>query len=283
MPDRLRQFAGEVEREAANAQAAENQGKLRTAITGYRRATMLLGLNEELSLPMADGVRLLLVFVPAGEFDMGSSPDDGGRRKEEHLPQTVVMKKAFYIGKYEVTQEQYKTVVDRNPSAFQGLHLPADSVSWHEAEQFCADLTKRLNSLGYGQLRLPTEREWEYACRAGTRSEYSAGDGKRAMEKVGWCRQDGSRQTKPVGQKEANIWGLCDMHGNVWEWCHDTFVLSRVPAIPEPDSQDGAARRVLRGGSWNTDLSYCRSASRYGEAPQTKRDDIGFRVVMEIE
>jgi formylglycine-generating enzyme required for sulfatase activity len=286
MPDRLKQFAGDVEREAGKAQVAEKQGKLRTAILAYRRATRLRGLAEELSLPLGAGVKLVLVFIPAGRFEMGSPPEDGSRRKEEYSRHTVAMEKPFYLGRYEVTQEQYQTVTGRNPSAFQGPNLPVDSVSWHEAEQFCVDLTKQWSSLGYGRFRLPTEREWEHACRAGSGSDYAAGNGERALRKIGWYRDVGSSEvsrTRPVGQLEANRWGLHDMSGNVWEWCQNVYIASAVSEDTAPEAQDDSTARVLRGGSWNTDLFYCRSASRFSEAPQTKRNDIGFRVVMDIE
>jgi serine/threonine protein kinase/formylglycine-generating enzyme required for sulfatase activity len=286
MPERLGQFAKEMEREAGNALAAEKQGKLKTAILAYRRATRLRGLTEELSLPLGAGVKLVLVFVPAGEFGMGSPPEDGGRREEEFSRHAVTIGKSFYVGRYEVTQEQYQIVTNRNPSAFQGPSLPVDSISWHEAEQFCARLTEQLHALGYGRFRLPTEREWEYVCRAGSEGDYAAGNGERALRKIGWYRDVGSSgpgRTRPVGQLEANRWGLYDMSGNVWEWCHDTYVASAVSDDTNPASSDDSASRVLRGGSWNTDLFYCRSASRYGEAPETRRNDIGFRVVMDIE
>ena len=286
MPDRLRQFAGEAEQKANEAQAAEMQGKLKTAIMCYRRATRLRGLQEELLVPIGDGTELLLVFIPSGEFQMGSPLDDGGRRDEEYTQHTAVIERGFYISKYEITQAQYATVIGHNPSTFQGPTLPVDSVSWHEAANFCAKLTSKLSSLGYGRFRLPTEKEWEYACRAGTQSAYCAGDGERALRKVAWYCQIGSGsadRTKPVGQFDANRWGLHDMHGNVWEWCRDSYVTHPASGEVDPNSLDSSPCRVLHGGSWNTDPSYCRSASRCGEPPQTKRNDIGFRVVVDIK
>lgn len=285
MSDRLRQFAGEAEQKANEARAAEGQGKLKTAIMCYRRATRLRGLQEELSAPVGDGTELLLVFIPSGEFEMGSPLDDGGRRDEEYTRHTAVIDRGFYISKYEITQAQYATVMGHNPSAFPGFTLPVDSVNWHEASHFCAKLTSKLSSLGYTRFRLPTEKEWEYTCRAGTQSTYCIGDGERALRKVAWYRQVGSGsadRTKPVGQFDANRWSLHDMHGNVWEWCQDSYVAHLISEEVDPNSLGSSPCRALRGGSWNADPSYCRSASRCGEPPQIKRNDIGFRVVMDI-
>jgi formylglycine-generating enzyme required for sulfatase activity len=172
-----------------------------------------------------------------------------------------------------------------NPSAIVDPMLPVDSVSWHETKQFCAKLTSKLSSLGYVRFRLPTEKEWEYSCRAGTQSDYCAGEGERALIKVAWYCQVGSEsanRTKPVGQFEPNRWGIYDMHGNVWEWCKDLYVKHLISEEVDPNSLGSTRCRALRGGSWNMDPSYCRSASRLGEQPQIKRNDIGFRIVMDI-
>jgi formylglycine-generating enzyme required for sulfatase activity len=135
------------------------------------------------------------------------------------------------------------------------------------------------------RFRLPIEKEWEYSCRAGTQSAYCAGEGERALIKVAWFSQVGSEnshRTKPVGQFEANRWGIHDMHGNVWEWCEDLYVMNQITEEVSPNSPDSPPYRALRGGSWNMDPSYCRSASRLGEPPQIKRNDIGFRIIMDI-
>jgi len=282
VPDRLRPEAEQI---ADEAQEAEEQGKLRTAIMCYRRATKLREHREELSIPIGNGIELLLVFVPAGEFQMGSSLDDSSRREEEFVLHNAVIDRGFYISKYEITQAQYAAIMDHNPSAIIDPMHPVDSVSWHEAKQFCAKLTSKLNSLGYVRFRLPTEKEWEYSCRAGTQSAYCAGEGERALMKVAWYCQIGSERanrTKPVGQYEANRWGIYDMHGNVWEWCEDSYVTHIISEEFDPNSPDSSPRRALRGGSWNMDLSYCRSASRLGEPPDVKRNDIGFRIVMDL-
>jgi len=286
MSEKLSQLEGEAEQEANNAQGAETQGRFATAIIGYRRATRLRGLQEELSVPISDVTELSLVFFPPGEFEMGSSLDDDDRQDEEYTLHTAAVEKGYYISKCEITQTQYVSVMGHNPSSFAGPAFPVESVSWNEAERFCVRLTSKLSSFGYGRFHLPTEEEWEYACRAGTRSAYCAGDGERALRKVGWYHQVGSSnadRTKPTGQFDANGWGLYDMHGNVWEWCQDRYAAHPASGQADPNSLDDTQCRVLRGGSWKTDPSYCRSASRCGEPPETKRNDIGFRVVMDIK
>ncbi|UCE48768.1 MAG: SUMF1/EgtB/PvdO family nonheme iron enzyme [Phycisphaerales bacterium] len=285
MPDKLSQVADEAELEANKAKAAETDGRFATAIMCYRRAIRLRGLQEELSVPISDVVELSLIFLPPGEFEMGSSLDDEDRQDEEYTLRTEVLEKGCYISKCEISQIQYASIMGHNPSAFLGSDFPVESVSWSEAEGFCVRLTSKLSSLGYGRFRLPTEKEWEYACRAGTRSAYCAGDGERALRKVGWYHQVGSSsadRTKPTGQFDANGWGLYDMHGNVWEWCQDWYAVNPTSGHADPNSLEDSKGRVLRGGSWRTDPSYCRSASRCGESPETKRNDIGFRVVLEI-
>ncbi|MDT8300200.1 MAG: SUMF1/EgtB/PvdO family nonheme iron enzyme [Sedimentisphaerales bacterium] len=282
VPDRL---TPEAEQKANEARKAEEQGKLRTAIMCYRRAWKLRGLQEELSVSVGDGIELLLVYVPSGEFQMGSSLDDDDRREEEYTQHTAVIDKGFYISKYEITQAQYAAIMGHNPSAIIEPRLPVDSVIWQEAKSFCAKLTSKLSSLGDVRFRLPTEKEWEYSCRAGTQSAYCAGEGIRALRKVAWYHQVGSEsvnRAKPVGQFDANRWGIHDMHGNVWEWCEDSYITHTISEEVDPNSSDSVPCRALRGGSWNADPSYCRSASRRGEPPQIRMNDIGFRIVMDI-
>ncbi len=282
IPDRLRP---DVEQIANEAREAEEQGKLRTAIMCYRRAKKLWELQEEFSISVGDGIELLLVYIPSGEFQMGSSLDDSARREEEYMQHTAVIDRGFYISKYEITQAQYAAIMTHNPSAIIDPMLPVDSVSWYEAKNFCAKLTSKLSSLGYARFRLPTEKEWEYACRAGTQSAYCAGEGERALLKVAWYSQVGSvsaNRTKPVGQFEANRWGIHDMHGNVWEWCEESYVIHPISEEVDPNSLGSSPCRALRGGSFNMEPSYCRSASRRGEPPQIRRNDIGFRIVMDI-
>ncbi|MBM3889284.1 MAG: formylglycine-generating enzyme family protein, partial [Verrucomicrobia bacterium] len=170
-----------------------------------------------MTLDLGKGVKLDLVWIPPGEFNMGDS-DNG----PVHW---VKLTKGFWMGKYEVTQEQYETVIGSNPSRFKGPQNPVDSVSWNEAYGFA----RKVNSLGVLPAgvtrRLPTEAEWEYGCRAGTTTPWWSGGSKADFYRVGWGEDNSRGKTQPVGQKEANRFGLHDVHGNVWEWCADWYGL----------------------------------------------------------
>lgn len=282
MPERLKEVQDRTISEAELAAESNAKEKLATAIMHYRHAVKLRSLEEELSVPIAEETVLSLVFIPAGEFEMGSPVDEEGRREGEQVAHPETIDKGFYISKYEVTQAQYEAVMGSNPSGVVGPNLPVESITWHDANDFCS----RLNSLGYGRFRLPTEKEWEYACRARSQSAYCSGDGVRALRKVGWFREVGSltgSRPKPVGQFNANRWGLYDMHGNVWEWCEDWYVAHTVSDEENPSLAEPPQFRGLRGGSWDSDPISCRSASRRGEPADTKRNDIGFRVVLDFE
>ena len=230
-------------------------------------------LPKVLSLDLGGGGKMDFVLVPAGEFDMGSN-DGPAEEKPIHR---VKISKPFYVAKYEVTQAQYEKVVGRNPSKFKGADLPVEQVSWEDAQVFC----KAASKLTGRTARLPTEAEWEYACRAGTTTQFSAGQGEAALGTVGWYDKNSGDATHPVGQKKANAWGLYDMHGNVPEWCEDWHVEQYYAASPAADPQGPEKRgfRVLRGGSWYNDAARCRSACRIGGAPGSHVNS-GFRVVV---
>ncbi len=218
-----------------------------------------------------NGVSLEMIYVPGGRFNMGS-PEGDGSDSERPLHEVTVP--SFYIGKHQVTQEQWQSVMGANPSVFKdGKNLPVETISWNDAKEFC----KKLSRMTGKEYRLPSEAEWEYACRAGTTGDY-AGD----LDALGWYDGNASGKTHPVGEMEPNAYGLHDMHGNVWEWCEDVW----------HDTYDGApndgkawlsggdtGRRVLRGGSWNYNGNYCRSADRGRFAAGYRYISIGFRVV----
>ena len=185
----------------------------------------------------------------------------------------VTLAQPFYLGKFAVTQEQYQAVMVRNWSHFKGKNNPVEMVSWDDAQSFCmfaAEQTKQ-------PVRLPTEAEWEYACRAGTTTTYYSGDADKDLCRVGWCEANSNGTTHPVGQKEPNAFGLYDMHGNVWQWCEDWYGhhYDGTPEAPAPD-----ALRVMRGGSFYHGPRFCRSANRHGYAPDGSHlgIDTGFRV-----
>ena len=186
----------------------------------------------------------------------------------------VTISEGFFMGKYEVTQAQWKAVMSTNPSHFDGDDLPAESMSWDDAVAFTAKLTAQNNKYTY---RLPTEAEWEYAARAQTTGDF-AGD----LNAMGWYNKNSGQQTHPVGSKRPNGFELFDMHGGVWEWVQDWYHATYASAPTDgsawlSDNQYGL--RVFRGGAWLNDAFLCRSASRLGTKPSTNSYDIGFRVV----
>ena len=199
---------------------------------------------------------------------------------EERPSHEVIIGAPFYLGKYEVTQAQYQAAMGSNPSRFRGPTRPVECVSWDDAQQFC----RVLSELSGEHVALPSEAQWEYACRAGSLSEYCAGDGADVLECVGWTSVGSTRSTRPVGGKDANAFGLHDMHGNVEEWVEDDFHDSYVEApsdgkawVEEPrDRYTGL--RVARGGSWDHPPDAARSAGRNRDFPDVKGAIRGFRV-----
>ncbi|WP_435024583.1 caspase, EACC1-associated type [Nostoc sp. CALU 1950] len=236
---------------------------------------------------LGNGITLDMVEIPAGSFKMGSPPSENGRGKSED-PQHAVNVPAFFIGKFEVTQEQYQQIMGSNPSNFKGAKRPVEKVSWNDAIDFCKKLSQKTGR----KYRLPSEAEWEYACRAGTTTPFHFGetittelanydgDYTYASAPKGKNRQ----QTTEVGSFPPNAFGLYDMHGNVWEWCQDNWHDSYKGA-----PRDGSAWvnndnqfQVLRGGSWIDYLNFCRSASRnYNYRAERVGINlyVGFRVV----
>ena len=239
----------------------------------------------------ATGVEMVL--IPAGLFVMGSS--DG--RPDEAPPHQVALD-AFLMDRTEVTQKQYEKLALSNPSHFKGPDRPVEQISWAQAAMYCNlrskaeglepcydEATARCN-FAAGGYRLPTEAEWEYACRAGGTAAYSFGDDPRPLGEYAWFRENASKKTQPVARKKPNAWGLYDMEGNVAEWCNDMYeagYYARSPAKSPPGPDDGE-RYVLRGGTWNSAPEACRAATRAAEAPGFQdacfaRDAIGLRCV----
>jgi formylglycine-generating enzyme required for sulfatase activity len=189
----------------------------------------------------------------------------------------VVLSKPFYMGVHEVTQEQYEAVMGAKPSKFVDAAKPVESVSWEEAVEFCRRLARKANQA----VTLPTEAQWEYACRAGSKARFSSGDDDRQLYTFARFGQGPDAGTAPVGSKKPNAWGLFDMHGNVWEWCSDWYAGSYVNAATrDPTGPLSGQWRVLRGGSWVNTLEGCRCATRNKSAPDARYNAIGFRVVV---
>ena len=218
------------------------------------------------TIKLPGGATMELVYCPPGTFMMGSPASEEGHREDETQHQ-VTLTRGFWIGKYEVTQEQWESVMGGNPSKFRGKRNPVEKVSWNNCNDFCLKAG--------GGVRLPTEAEWEYACRAGSKDAF-AGTGK--LEDMGWC---GGGQPQPVGQKKPNAWGIYDMHGNVFEWCYDCYGEYPKDAVTDPlgPISLGSLPQVQRGGSYAFQSRICRSANRYpAYASESKWGWEGFRV-----
>jgi eukaryotic-like serine/threonine-protein kinase len=242
------------------------------------QVTRSMGKAEHFLEDLGNGFHLEMVYIPTGIFQMGSPRGEGS---EGERPQHSVTVPGFYLGRYVVTQEQYLTINGDNPAKWSGANLPIDNVSWQDAQEFCRKLSAKTGK----KYRLPSEAEWEYACRAHTTTAFYCGteittelanfDGNTSDPKGEY-----RKQTTPVNQFLANGFGLHDMHGNVWEWCdddwHKTYAGAPIDgSVWSSGSEDG---QILRGGSWHFSAKYCRSAARLRK-PRDYRDIfVGFRV-----
>jgi formylglycine-generating enzyme required for sulfatase activity len=214
-----------------------------------------------------------LAWIPSGTFKMGSPVGEPGRNDDE-VQHDVTLTKGFYLGVYEVTQAQWRAVMGDNPSSFKGDDHPVDNVSWDDCQEFC----KKLSLRDGRRYRLPTEAEWEYACRAGTTSQYYSGDGEEALRKVGWYAGNSWRQPHVVGGLAPNAWGLYDMHGNVWEWCADGAGPYPAGNVTDYKGPQSGINRILRGGCWANDARDCRAAYRGKVPPVGHTPGWGLRV-----
>jgi formylglycine-generating enzyme required for sulfatase activity len=225
--------------------------------------------------------------IQPGSFMMGSnlSPADvemqyGGEAKwyEDEGPQhNVTLTKPFYMQTSEVTQGQWVAVMGVNPSMYQncGDNYPVDKVSWNDVDEFITRLNLRENTDKY---RLPSEAEWEYACRAGQTEAFSFGGDKKKLGDYGWFHDNSRGWPHHVYQKSPNAWGLYDMHGNVWEWCQDWYGKYPSESVTDPRGPDSGTHRVSRGGSWRSVSRFCRSAHRFGVDPGYRRPNRGLRL-----
>lgn len=221
------------------------------------------------------------VLIPAGEFHMNTVSKDKDRSDYESQAHKVTIKNSFYMGKSSVTQKQWKNIMGTSPSHFKGETRPVEMISWEEVQEFVQKLNAIENTDKY---RLPSEAEWEYACRAGTQTRYFFGDNESKLNEYAWCVENSGRKTHPVGQKDPNPWGLSDMYGNVWEWVqdkwHDDYNLAPSDGCAWEDGDN--FYRVSRGCSWYCNSGSCSSVARISREPESHFANLGFRLLREL-
>lgn len=227
---------------------------------------------------------LVMTRIPAGRFMMGSPDDEPGHEENESPRHEVVISRPFYMAKYEITQAQWLTLMDDNVAheEMRGLDKPVNRPSWEQCQEFIRRLNGILNDLRY---RLPTEAEWEYACRAGTDAPAYWGDarGDEIMDQYAWYRFNADFEIHPAGEKKPNAWGLYDMMGNVWEWCLDWYGPYPSDMQTDPAGPANGDERVIRGGSWAGRGEWLRSADRGKMPPDKGFHTGGFRIVRSEE
>jgi formylglycine-generating enzyme required for sulfatase activity len=222
---------------------------------------------------LGGGVTMNMVAIKPGKFSMGSP--DGKGDDDERPAHPVEITEPFWLGQTEVTQAQWQAVMGNNPSHFTGLDRPVERVSWNDATEFC----KRLSEKTGMTFRLPTEAEWEYACRGGTTTAYSFGESDALLSEFAWFSGNSPRSTQLVATRKPNAWGLYDKHGNVWEWVNDWYSDTYYESSPskDPPGPSSGTDRVLRGGSWISDSDICRSSDRDYFTPDIVGSNLGFR------
>ena len=240
------------------------------------------------TVALAKSVDMTFAWIPPGPFLMGSPPEEPERYEDETLHE-VTLPQGFYLGIHAVSQAQWQGVMGDNPSRFKGKNRPVEMVSWEDCREFLTSLSQRSGKC----YRLPSEAEWEYACRAGTTTPFHFGetistdqanyDGNYPYNKG--VKEEYRRRTTAVGSFPPNAWGLFDMHGNVWEWCQDVYKpyedLNTKNTLGTENIDESA--RVLRGGSWNNNARYCRAAYRHWDAPADRNNNNGFRVAFRLD
>ena len=223
---------------------------------------------------VTNSVGMKFAYCPPGRFTMGSPIDEPGRHDDEGQ-HPVTIGRGFYLGVTEVTQGQFQRVMGFNRSEIKGDDLPVNRISWGHADVFC----KKLSLLTGRRYRLPTEAEWEYACRAGAAGPF-AGSGK--LDEMGWHMDNSDEAPHPVAARQPNAWGLYDMHGGVLEWCADWYARDYpAEAVADPNGPVSGKYRVARGGSWGHFARACRSAARANFNPAYQLEHLGLRVLMD--
>lgn len=237
--------------------------------------------TKGLQLDLGDRITMDLALIPAGKFMMGSPNDEKDRSGDEGPQHNVMISRPFYMGVYAVTQAQYEQVMGKNPSNTRGPQNPVEMVSWNDAVDFCRNISQKTGQTAH----LPTEPQWEYACRAEstTRFHYGNDDDYSKLGDYAWYKASSKSKAQPVGRKKPNSWGLYDMQGNVWQWCSTWFGAYRCGEETDPQGPDSGSSRVLRGGGWGNLPQSCRSAFRSCLTPDNRDVSCGFRVVVDLK
>ena len=225
-----------------------------------------MGSNASSLVPLTN-----MVLIKAGSFMRIKFP--------------VTITHDYWLGRFELTQGEFERVMGKNPSNFPGdTNRPVEKVSHNDAVTFCSRVTKRESEAGHlpagWEYRLPTEAEWEYACRAGTTNLFSFGDGTTEADQYAWTLENSDSTTHPVGQKRPNPWGLYDMHGNVWEWCNDWFEPYPAANLTDPIGPAQSKYKVFRGGGWNNEIGMARASTRFMMVPANGIHFVGFRLAL---
>ncbi|MBM4048141.1 MAG: formylglycine-generating enzyme family protein, partial [Planctomycetes bacterium] len=227
------------------------------------------------TISLGGGVTMEFVLIRPGSFMMGSEEGDD----QEKPVHKVTITKPFYMGRYEVTQDQWQAVMGTNPSSSKGPKKPVEKITWDECQAYVRKLNEKVPG---GQFGLPTEAQWEYACRAGSTTEYCYGQDTGGLVEYAWYSGNSSQSAHPVGEKKPNAWGLYDMHGNVWEWCQDWYAGYASGAQANPNGPNSGSSRVFRGGAFFGHAGLCRSAKRAGDSPGHRDFEVGVRLVRSL-
>ena len=231
---------------------------------------------DNISIPVMDGISIDMVRVEAGTFTMGATAEMKNTEDSEKPTHRVTLTNDYYIGKYEVTQALWQTVMGNRPSNFKGYNLPVEQVSWDDCQEFIS----KLNRITGKMFRLPTEAEWEYAARGGKKSRGYQYSGSNNLSDVAWYNENSGYETYAVGTKQPNELGIYDMIGNVCEWCQDWYGAYSSSSQVNPTGANSGSRRVYRGGSWRYPAPYCRSSVRAAGEPNSRDDFLGLRLVL---
>ena len=244
-------------------------------LAGFRQKIAAIPASDKfLAFDLGGGVKMEFVLIRPGSFMMGS---DKGSPEEKPVHKLAITK-PFFLGKHEVTQAQYQAVMGANPAHFKGDDtLPVEMISWNNCQEFLKKLNEKIPGK---EFRLPTEAQWEYACRAGSTTDFFFGDDESLVDQYAWNYNNGEEKTHLVGVKKPNAWGLYDMHGNVWEWCQDFYGGKYYETSPaeDPKGPQTGPLHVLRGGSWDLVPKACRSFCRYKGDSSFRHVFIGLRI-----